>query len=370
MIRLSPTTSVGRVRVLHVIPDTDRRSSQVFARNLCSAMHALGHEVELVALYRGQQAKGLRVDPLVSGSGRSVKKDLRQRMREVDVTVAHGPVAGEEVAKAAGRKLSFVYRQVRDTRFWRRRPPRPKDMPAYFRRARFVVAMSPGARGDLIDMVGVSGSKVHVIPLGVPSATFHVPSGEERAVARERLGIDRREFVVMTMGVLQPEKGIDFAIRAAIATELVKLVVVGDGPERVRLERLAEGLAPGRVLFAGHTDDPMEMYSAADAVAHPSVSGDSMSAVLIEAGFCGLPVITTPIGSFEHVVEHGVNGLVVPSMDQHGLRAAMEVLRVGRRGRERMGEEARARAIAKFDIDAVAKEWVRVLEPVAAAAAS
>lgn len=346
-----------------MIPDTDRRSSQVFARRLSAVMGELGHESELVALYRGHQAVGLPVEPLAT-SGRGLKKELRALMQSVDVTVAHGPEAGEECASAAGRKLPFVYRQVRDTRFWHRRSPRPKDMPAYLRRARFVVAMSPGARSDLIDTVGLSGSKVHVVPLGVPAARFYPVDLHERAEARERLGLGQQEFVVVSMGDLKPEKGIDYAIRAAIATESVSLVVVGDGPERMRLERLADGLAPGRVRFVGHTGQPMEAYAAADAVVHPSVSGDSMSAVLIEAGFCGLPVITTPIGSFEHVVEHGANGLVVPSMDQHGLRAAMEMLRVGRRGRERMGEEARARAIARFDLDAVAKEWVRVLEPV------
>ena len=345
-----------------MIPDTDRRSSQVFALHLAEAMRSHGHEADLLALHRGSQVVGLPVDPLEVG--RSLKKDLRSAMSEADVTVAHGPAAGEECARAAGRKLPFVYRQVRDTRFWSRRPPRQRDMPVYFRRARSVVAMSPGARSDLIDASGVAGSKVHVIPLGVPAAMFHPATPEERSAARERLGLDAREFVAMTMGDLKPEKGVDFAIRAAVSTDAVRLVVVGDGPERLRLERLAEGLAPGRVMFVGHVERPIEAYAAANAVVHPSSSGDSMSAVLIEAGFCGLPVITTPIGSFEHVIEHGVNGLVVPSMDQYGLRAAMETLRLGRRGRERMGEEAHARAVARFDIEAIAKEWVRVLEPV------
>lgn len=361
------------MRVLHLVSDTGRRASTLFACDLAVATQELGQETAVLALARASSAGSGRRPPLEidllgsSVSGFAGRRALKSRMAEFDVTVVHGPVAGEACARAAGRKMPFVYRQVRDTRFWSRRPPRPREVPAHIRRARAIVALSPGARSDLIDLLGLPGTKIHVAPIGLPSEPYRVPSSDERWQARQHLGIGLEEFVAVTVGTLGPEKGIDQAIRAVLRTDDTRLVVVGDGSERPRLERLAEGLAPGRVVFTGHMDDPMLGYAVADVVVHPSTAGDSMPRVLIEAGFCGLPVIATPIGSVEYVVAEGRTGLIVPSLDIDGLWAALRALKVGRVGRQNMGEEARLRCLSRFEIDVVAKEWVEVLGSVAGA---
>lgn len=351
------------MRILHVLPDNGRRTPQVFAHDLARAMGSLGHDVHLIHLERadGPAADRLAGDVLDPGSERARVRSLRDGMRSVDVTVAHGPAAGELCAKASRKDTPFVHRQVRDTRFWVHRPGRPKVQPAYFRKARAVVAMSPGARADLIDAVGLDPLKTHAIPIGVDADRFHPPTAEERAAARERLGVDDDVFVAMTVGTIEDGKGIDVAVRAAIEIDGVRLVVVGSGPEEGRMEHLAEGLAPGRVTFAGSVGKVDGAYAAADVVIHPSVSGDSMSATVIEAGLMGLPVVATRLGSFDHVIQHDVTGLLLPPGDVVVLRRAIERLRTEALARQMMGEAARERCLERFAIDVVAKEWDDVL---------
>lgn len=358
------------MRILHVLPDNGRRTPQVFAHDLATAMDALGHEDRLVYLERADRSEtvdgGPAAEMLDPGGDRARVRSLRDRMRAVDVTVAHGPVAGELCAKACRKDTPFVHRQIRDTRFWVRRPPRPKQPPAYFRKASAVVAMSPGARADLIDTVGLGSHTTFAIPIGVPSERFRPPSPERRADARKLLGIAGGVLVAMTVGTVEEGKGIDLAIRAAIDLEGVKLVVVGSGPESGRMELLADGLAPGRVMFTGEVDDVEELYAAADVVLHPSVSGDSMSATLVEAGLMGRPVIATRVGSFDHVVQHESTGLLVPPGDLDQLRRAIERTRREPVARQMMGDAGRTRCLERFAIDVVAKEWEELLSGFAA----
>jgi glycosyltransferase involved in cell wall biosynthesis len=353
------------MRILHVLPDTGRRTPQVFAHDLARAMGALGHDVPLVHIARADHQpaadEDLAGDVLDAGSERARVRSLRERMRSADVTVAHGPAAGDRCAKASRKDTPFVYRQVRDTRFWVRRPGRPNEQPAYFRKARAVVAMSPGARADLIDTVGLAPFKAHAIPIGADSGRFRPPTPGERAGARERLGMGDDVFVAMTVGTIEAGKGIDLAIRAAIEIVGVRLVVVGSGSEAGRMERLAEGLAPGRVAFTGRVGDVEGMYAAADVVVHPSVMGDSMSPTLIEAGLMGLPVVATRIGSSDHVIHHEVSGLLLPPGDVAILRQAMERLRNEDLARKMMGDAARERCLERFSTDVVAKEWIDLL---------
>lgn len=334
----------------------------MFARDLGHAMERLGHSVSLIALVAGDDRPGLPAHVL----GSRVKSapslwSLYSRMSEADITVAHGPDAGWACARVSNRSTPFVYRQVRDTRGWERRPKPQKKVPSHFSKATAVVAMSPGARTDLIQLVDLDPSKVAVIPLGVPSDRFRGPSPAERRAARQQMGADGSEFVAVTVGNLHQDKGIEHAIRTVAELERVRLVVVGDGPDRERLERLSEALVGDRVVFAGAVPDVQRAYFAADVVLHPSVAGDSMPAVVVEAGLCETVAVATAIGSTDEIVEDGVTGLLVEPGSADAIRLALEQFGSGAIRREQMGAAARRRCLERFDIDVVAKEWMELL---------
>lgn len=343
------------MKILQVITDTDRRGAQVFALDLREALTARGHEVSTVALAPGTQQPKLAVEVLGKRPrGLSTVRALRHRMVASDVTIAHGSSTGLACALTGKR---FVYRQISDSRFWAGTWPRRLRVAAYLRRASAIVALSASAKRGLVEHLWLPSDRIHIVPNGVPVRSFHVPTPDERTEARRALGLPVDGFVALYIGALVPEKGVDVAIRALAPLPEVTLAIAGGGSDRERLERLSEDVGARRVYFLGSVDEPMQVYAAADVVVLPSLGGDSMPATLIEAGFCGLPAIATPIGSIEEIVLHDRTGLIVPVEEGSALAEAVGRLAANDAVRAAMGALARQHCLAKFEIGVVGEGW-------------
>lgn len=127
--------------------------------------------------------------------------------------------------------------------------------------------------------------------------------------------------VFVTVGRLSPEKGLAELLEA---WPRATLEIIGDGPERGRLQ----SLAPPTVLFTGAVD-PAQISAAlvrARALLYPSRWYEAQPRAILEAFAAGVPVIASRIGGLPDLVEHGVNGLLVNVDDKHGWREAVEQL--------------------------------------------
>jgi glycosyltransferase involved in cell wall biosynthesis len=145
---------------------------------------------------------------------------------------------------------------------------------------------------------------------------------------RGPLGWKRGEFVVLTIARLVERKGLDTLVEAVgKAGPPVVLEVVGDGPQRADLERLAESAAPGRVRFAGAVDGTGKgaRLAAADAFALVSLH-EGFGLVYLEAMHAGLPVVAGDVGGQVDFLRDGVNALLVHPSDPDGLAAALRRL--------------------------------------------
>ncbi len=154
----------------------------------------------------------------------------------------------------------------------------------------------------------------------------------------------------------------DLAIEATTRLPELNLVIVGDGPERARLEAMAGAAAPGRVHFLGQTTQPQFALAAADMVVLPSDT-EGQPRVAVEAGLSGLPVVATAVGGVGEIIEEGRTGLLVPPGDASRLAEAM---RIALAARERMGAAARQHCAARFDLSTVALQWRTLLDSVIA----
>jgi glycosyltransferase involved in cell wall biosynthesis len=172
--------------------------------------------------------------------------------------------------------------------------------------------------------------------------------------------------VVLFIGALAHEKGVDLAIDAAARLPVAVLLVVGDGPHRPALEALASRRLPDRAFFVGSLEDPRMAYWSADLLVFPSRS-ESMPAVLIEAGLCGLACVTTDVGAIGEVIDHGRTGLVVPSGDLEAISSAVTALMSDPSNRLAMGEAAADRCSEHFTIARTASTWLDLLSSVCVA---
>ena len=343
----------------------------MYATDLAPGLQNLGCAVETVALAPGNHGDQLAIDVL-GPSRRSLAtfRALRARARNFDVVIAHGSTTLPACAIAlSGSGVPFVYRQISDPLFWAATTARRSRSKAFLARAARVVSLSEPTADVVSDHYGLRRSKIVVIPNAVPGERFAPSSPQERTAARSELGVDERAVLAISVGALVPEKGVDLAIRSLAQQAECRLLIAGDGPERGALEGLAQGQLGERARFLGSVDDPLSLYAAADFLLLPSRGGDSMPAVLIEAGLCGLPAITCPIGAIADVVVDGETGVLVEPDDIPALRMAVEALSSDRDLAQRLGAGAHAHCTARFTISTTAPLWVDLLREAASGSA-
>jgi len=122
----------------------------------------------------------------------------------------------------------------------------------------------------------------------------------------------------------------------------LRLLVIGDGPYRDRLDTKAAALGiTGQIDFVGHRTDAELWLAALDVFALPSWGDEGVSQALMQAMACALPIVTTPVGSLTEVIHDGKTGLIVPPRDAEALAAAIVSLLDDPQLAARLGEAAR-----------------------------
>jgi len=193
---------------------------------------------------------------------------------------------------------------------------------------------------------------------------------EERIVTHH-VGVDLRRFragggdgaTILHVGRLVEKKGADILLRAFVALRTAhpaaRLEIIGEGPLRLRLERLAGELGLGESLaFLGALgpEQVAERMRNAAVLAAPSFTardGDSegLPTVIVEAAASGLPVVASDHGGNAEAVEDGRTGFLVPERDADALAARIALLLGAPEMRAAMGGAARRLVEQRFDLD-------------------
>ncbi|MCI0689859.1 MAG: glycosyltransferase [Sporichthyaceae bacterium] len=200
-----------------------------------------------------------------------------------------------------------------------------------------VIALAPRL-AELIRADGRTGP-VYVVPSGVTSARPD-SDGDEDLLA----GIPRPRVVFL--GRLHAQKQVDTLVRAAGQLPDTQIVLVGDGPERASLQRLAQRLGvAARVRFLGFV--PHErvagLLRGADALALPS-RYEELGTALLEGMQAGLPIVASATGGVRQVIDDGRTGLLVPPGDPSVLAAALRQVLTDSTLAARLGGAARIEA--------------------------
>lgn len=222
--------------------------------------------------------------------------------------------------------------------------------PILLRMADEVTTISRYTRENLIFYENYPRKKVRVLCNGIDLEAFS--RGASREAARSKLGLPLDGDVVAVVARLDPVKNHEMLFRAfkEVEKSLPKavLLVVGDGPERERLQALGNGLSlDGIIRFLGSRPDVPDIIRAADIFALPSFS-EGMSVTLLEAMAAELPVVATRVGGNDEVVVDGETGFLVPN--DHSSEMARRLLQLfgDENLRRRMGLAGRKRAVDFF----------------------
>lgn len=248
------------------------------------------------------------------------------------------------------------------------------------------IAVSQDLATWLTQTVGIAEHKVTQIYNGVDSSRF---SPQVRGAGDQKDAIGRpprvwpRGFpahfiptsdcvVIGTVGRLATVKNQSLLLHALhqvlqhhpnVSSHL-RCIVVGDGPERSKLEKIIASLElQSYVWLAGDRDDIPAWLGCMDIFVLPSL-GEGISNTVLEAMASGLPVIATTVGGNPELVEHEVTGLLVPSDNIDDLGKAIERLVTVPQLRLAMGEAASGKVREMFDWDRTVTAYLRVYDEV------
>lgn len=223
------------------------------------------------------------------------------------------------------------------------------------------VAVSHEIRQHLLRRGALPPNRVVTVTNGVDVDEFR-PG--ERSGVRKKLGIADQAIVVGTVARLNEIKNLSMAIDA-VATCVrngidMHFVVIGDGPDRLRLEARAAGLGiESRFHLTGMSSETSDWYREFDFFVNTSFKeGTSLS--LLEAMASGLPCVATDVGGNSDVLEAGIAGELVPSADAESLAARLHSLLREPGRRKALGRAARERAVRCYSLDAMVASYERL----------
>ena len=216
-----------------------------------------------------------------------------------------------------------------------------------------LVAVSPEVRDDLVELGVAPREKFAVVRLGIPLAERLDDATAERDY-RRLYGISPGAFVVGWVGRMTGVKATGAVLEIVRATRDrgvdAVLCMVGDGPDRDRLEQLARDLGIARqCFFTGYQSEIAGYYRLFDAFVLPSVNeGTPVSA--IEALASGTPVVANRVGGVPDVVRDGEDGFLVEAGDVEGAARRLADLAADPALRARLGASGRARVLERYSV--------------------
>jgi len=217
-----------------------------------------------------------------------------------------------------------------------------------------VFTVSAELKGHLV-AEGFSDAAVDVIYNGIDVGPL--PGTMERMSARQELGVTDDRFLIATIGRLDPVKDFGTLIEAVTrmpATSHPTLLIIGDGPERSRLEALA-GPGEPRVRFLGHRDDARKWLAACDVYVNSSVS-EGISLTILEGMAAGLPIVASQVGGTPEIVDDSC-GRLIPPRNAAALADALQALSERPELRRQLGQGARQRVERRFTLERMVGEY-------------
>ena len=381
------------LRIVHVIARLNVGGAALHVLQLASEQRRRGHDVLVVAgtLATGEESMEYLADELDVRLQRlpALQRELSLRrdvaaVRELVRTIrAERPdVLHTHTAKAggAGRVAAVLARRARPAvvvhtyhghvlhgyfgrgkeTFYRRLEQ------ALARISSRLIAVSREVRDELVELGVAPASKFEVIPYGFDLSDRSVAGAGERTRMRAAIGAGDETFVVGWVGRLTAiKRPLDLVrvLSALVELEIdAVLCIVGDGPDRAEVERLARTLGVSdRCSLVGYQKDLPAWYASFDAFCLTSAN-EGTPVAAIEALASGKPVVATRAGGTETVVDDGESGFLAGIGDVGGLASRLAELARDPERAEQMGHVGAERVRERFGLDRMVDHVDRLYE--------
>ena len=330
--------TLERLHILHLISSSGLLGAERVLLELASKSRLLGANVTVSALKNScnpntelaEAAQRVGLPTLIIPCGgrldAGVTETLAEKIRNTDVQIVHSHnYKSNYYARHASARTGAHWIVTNHGR----RAGFKLLLYALFdallvRRADRIVAVSPKI-ADQLAALGIDRSVLSVIDNGIDCGRFANPP--QRSFAGALLGVADDAYVIGSVGALTVEKGHRHLLEAlgTIVASIPRAVcvLVGEGPERARLEQQAreQGLAE-KVVFAGRRDDVPHILPRFDLFVLPSLN-EGLPMALLEAQAARIPAVATNVGAVSKVIQDGATGVTVDPGDAAALAGAI-----------------------------------------------
>jgi glycosyltransferase involved in cell wall biosynthesis len=221
-----------------------------------------------------------------------------------------------------------------------------------------VVTVSPTLGRNFCRYNGVDAGRLRVVSYGVDADRFTRVTPDQIADFRRRQNLPADAIVVASVGRLVEQKDYPTQLRAfaraAAQDRRLIMLLVGDGPLRADLERLAGELGiTDRVRFAGHCDDVPTVLRAVDVFVLAS-KFEPYGVAILEAKAAGVPIVATRVNELPEILSEDLGeratGVLVPPEDPEAMGQAFLRLAADAAGRKALGARAAREALEKHSL--------------------
>ncbi len=260
---------------------------------------------------------------------------------DFDIAHAHDVLSMLAIAKTPQKKVLTLhgYFARENVEFIKREKERKKVYPFLLetekqgmKNADHIITVDRRLKEYVISEFGYPTADVTVLHNAVDTDNFKPVSKEEQWKIKAEKGFNRDDFIILVPRRLVEKNGVIYAVRAMkqVANENVKLVIVGDGPEREKI--LEEADTDRRIKFFGSLphNKVTSYYMMADSILIPSITAhgiqEATSLAMLEGMSCGKPVICSGIGGMREIIHNMKNGILVQEKKTGEIAKAIETL--------------------------------------------
>ncbi len=279
--------------------------------NVCRLYHShpIRYPYKIYPLSEVSTFESLKLIPLFVKMLTQIKRVVKSH--NIDLIHAHWGIPSGFLASLAGGKIPLIT-TVRglDVKLQTKQRIFQPFVKYALKKSTRIIALSDKLKQEATEL-GIAADKIHVIPGGVDMRKFQ-PFDKSTARARFRLP---EGFILLFVGSLFRIKRVDRLIKvsARLFSDFnFHVLIVGDGPERANLEKLARDLKLKNILFIGrvsHDDVPLYM-TASDVLVLPSES-EGLPGCVQEAMACGVPVVASNVGGLPDIIKNETTGFLI-----------------------------------------------------------
>jgi len=321
------------------------------------AFKAKGYKVTIAAhpdsqLFKNALSAEINTQPIKFHKGLDLKSilELRRFIKNNKVTIVHSHSSVDARIAGIAAHLASIP-MVRSRHLSDPIKRSPFSWLTYMYLARHVITSGASIRQAMIDHNRMIARKITSIPAGIDTEQFHITGPSEALM--HSLQIHEGDFVVGIVAVLRSWKGHDYLIHAIKDLESsipnIKLLIIGEGPSRARIESLIAKLdLTEKVTLTGYQKNPAPYISLMNIAVLPSFRGEATSQALPQAMSMGKPVIATNVGGLPEVVLHMKTGLIVEPKSAKSIADAILYLFHNPEITKNLAEGGRNHVLANF----------------------